>query len=162
MAWYDESKRHSDAAKGRKTGRKDRSKPKFAFLGSVLNQRPKRKPKKQLYDFTFSIGLQKTYEKGKGQASPFVIARKIANTTGFGFNVRPQQFIAPGFEEKSLQFQRGGMTQEEIDKVKAALPALMATKAFQQEDIYEQMTPIKEMRLIKSAKAFGTERPLGV
>ena len=33
MAWYNESGRHAKAAKGNKTGRKDRSHPKLAFRG---------------------------------------------------------------------------------------------------------------------------------
>lgn len=42
MAWYNESKRHSDAAKGRKTGRKERrtlnfkNPPRLEYLGYLI------------------------------------------------------------------------------------------------------------------------------
>jgi len=142
MAWYRESGRHSKAAKGIKTGRKGPS-PKLAFRSRVHHS-----PK--LYEFHFAIGLKHGYTKAKEKISPLLLARSVANTTGFGFNIKPQRYIEKGYEEKSIEFTRSGMTLPQIRKVEAQIPFI--GRKFHQEEIFEEVVPLKEMRFIKSAE----------
>lgn len=142
MAWYRESARHSKAAKGIRTGRKS-SPAKLAFRSRV-HHAPK------LFEFHFAIGLKHGYTKAKEKINPLFLARSVANTTGFGFNIKPQRYIEKGYEEKSIEFTHSGMTLPQIREVKAQLPLI--GRKFHQEEVFEEVVPLKEMRFIKSAK----------